>query len=98
RLPSRGGIALVVAAATVAGEVDDDVAVEFLPVFEGQARRTHDRLGIIAVDVEDRGVDRLRHVRAVERRPRRGGGSGEPDLVVDDHMQGYAGEGAAPLQ
>ena len=85
------------AATAVAHEVDDDVPVEFLAIFEGQSSGADDGLGVIAVDVEDRGVDRLGDVRAVERGTRRGGGSGEPDLVVDDDVDRPAGAVAAQL-
>jgi hypothetical protein len=47
-------VALVVAVAPVADEVDDDVLVEGLAVGEGDAGDAHARLGVVPVHVEDR--------------------------------------------
>jgi hypothetical protein len=60
-----------VAVSPVADEVDDHVGVELLAVGEGQPRDADDGLRVVAVDVQDRGLDRLGHVRGVERRPGR---------------------------
>ena len=46
----------------------------------------HARLGVVAVDVEDRGLHRLGDVAAVDRRAGELGRGGEPDLVVDDEV------------
>ena len=86
RLRVAGVVALVVAVAAVAEHVDDDVLVERLAVGEGQAGHAHDRLGVVAVDVEDRGLDHLRHVGGVLRGPSGGRRRGEAELVVDDHV------------
>ena len=83
RVGHRRVVALVVAAPAVADQVDHDVLVERLAVFEGQPRHPYDGLGVVAVDVEDRRLDHPGDVGAVERRAavlRRGG---EADLVVD---------------
>ena len=58
RLRERRLVALVVAVPAVADEVDDHVAPERLAELDRQPRRLHDRLGVVAVDVEDRGLDR----------------------------------------
>ena len=51
----------------------------------------HARLGVVAVDVEDRRLHRLGDVAAVERRLRECcGRGGEADLVVDDEVDGAA--------
>ncbi len=51
----------------------------------------HHRFRIIAVDVEDRRFDHLRHVRAVGRRARIARVRGETDLIVDDEVDRAAG-------
>ena len=57
----------------------------------------HHRLGVVAVDVQDRRLDRFRHVGAIEAGigVRRHGG--EADLVVDDDMHRAAGAVADEL-
>ncbi len=94
-LGHRGVVALVVAAAPVAEHVDHDVVVPALPVLHGQLGHPDAGFGVVAVDVEHRGADHLRHVGAVLARPGGFGGGGEPDLVVDDHVHGAAGAVAA---
>ena len=83
RLRVAGVVALVVPVAPVADEVDDHVLVEPLAVGVGEPRHPHARLGVVAVDVEDRGLDDLGDVGGVEARPGGLGRGGEPDLVVD---------------
>jgi hypothetical protein len=61
----RRVVALVVAAAAVADHVDDDVLLERLAELERQPRHPHARLGVVAVHVEDRRLDRLGDVGAV---------------------------------
>ena len=68
RLRERGVVRLVVPAATVRHEIDDDVLVEGLAELEGQARDAHDGLGVVAVDVEDGRLDHARHVGRVDAR------------------------------
>ena len=81
-------VRLVVAVAAVADEVDDDVLAELHPVVEREARDEDDGLGIVGIHVEDRRLDHLRNVAAIERRSRvRGFAGREPDLVVDDDVQ-----------
>ena len=59
----------------------------------------HDRLGIVAVHVEDRRLDHLRDVGAVERRARVARiRRREADLVVDDDVHRAAGLVAARLR
>src|SRR5690606_9963771 len=86
RLRHRRVVALVVSAATVADEVDDDVAVELLAVLEGELRGAHDRLGVVTVHVQDRRLDRLGDVGGVLRRARILRQRREADLVVDDDV------------
>jgi hypothetical protein len=82
----RGVVALVVPAPPVAQHVDDDVLLELLPEVHRQPGHPIARLGIVAVDVEDRCPNHFRDVGAVLAGPgvlRRGG---EADLVVDDDV------------
>ncbi len=90
RLGERRLVAFVVAEAAVADHVDHGVFLETLAVLDGDARAVDDGLGVIAVDVEDRRVDHLGDVRAVGRRAREARRGREPDLVVDDEMDGAA--------
>ena len=86
RLRVAGVVALVVTVAAVADHVDHDVLVEPLAEREGQPGDAHARLGVVAVHVEDRRLDDLGDVGGVEARAGRLRGGGEPDLVVDDHV------------
>jgi hypothetical protein len=53
RLGDRGVVSFVVAVATVADEVDDDVGAEALAVLGGDSSDSHGGVGVFAVDVED---------------------------------------------
>jgi len=97
RLGHRGVVALVVPAAAVADEVDDDVPLEFLTVGEGELRDPHHGLGVVPVDVEDGRLDGLGDIRRVHRGASVTGQCGEADLVVDDQMDGAAGAEPAQL-
>ena len=79
-------VTLVVAVTAVADQIDHHVLVEPLPEGEGQTRGADAGLGIVAVHVEDRRLDHLGHVGRVVARPCRRGARGEPDLVVDHHV------------
>ena len=91
RLRHRGVVALVVTATAVADHVDDDVLVELLTEVHCQLCDPGTGLGIVAVDVEDRRGDHLRHIGAVLGRTRELRRGGEADLVVDDDVHGAAG-------
>ena len=80
----RGLVALVVAPAPVAHDVDDDVLGELGAIVGGYVYGSHDRLGIVAVCVENRSLNALRDVRAVVGRTQIRGAGGETDLVVHD--------------
>ena len=83
-------VALVVAVAAVAHHVDHHVLVEPLPIGEGQSGDPDAGLGVVAVDVDDRGLHRLGDVGGVLGAAcglRRGG---EAELVVHDHVDGPA--------
>ena len=98
RLGHRRVVALVVPAAAVADQVDDDVLLERLPVVDGQPRHPDAGLGVVAVHVEDRRADHPRDVGRVEARPGRRRAGGEADLVVDDDVHRAAGAVAAQLR
>ena len=86
RLGVAGIVALVVTMAAVANEVDDDVLIKLLSVFERQFGNTHAGFGVVGVDVEDRCLDELGDIGRVFARAcsvRRGR---EAELVVDDDV------------
>ena len=91
RLSHRGVIALVVAAPTVAHEVDDDVSLEFLTVGKSQLGDSGYSLRVITVDVKDRRLNGFGDIGRVDRGATLAGRSGESDLVVDDEVDGSAG-------
>ena len=88
RLGERGLVALVVAVAAIAEQVDDHVLLELLAELDRDARDVDHRLRVVAVDVEDRRLDHLRDVGAVRPRTREARHRGEADLVVDDEVDG----------
>ena len=99
RLRDHRLVGLVVALLAEADQVDEDVLVEFLPELDRDLDRQQAGLGVVAVDVEDRRLDHLGDVGAIERaarvaRIRRG----EADLVVDDDVDRAAGAVAARLR
>ena len=95
RLGEARLVALVVPEPPVAPHVDDDVAVELLPIFDRDLAREGHRFRIVAVDVEDRGLDTLGHVRRIGRGARELRAGREADLIVDDEMDAAAGVVAA---
>ena len=84
-------IGFVVTEAAIAEHVDDHRLLELLPEFDRNLRRIDNRFGIIAIAMEDRRLDHLRHVRWIGRgtRPKRAGG--KSDLVIDDEVDRSAG-------
>ena len=87
------------AVAAVADEVDDHVLLELLAELVGQAGDLDHGFRIVAVHVEDRRVDHLGEVGAVQR----GAGvfalgRGEADLIVDHQVQGAADGEATGLR
>ena len=81
----------------IADDVQHDVAGEAHAELGRHARAEHHRLRIIAVHVQDRRLDRLRHVGAIEAGIGVRRDSGEADLVVDDDVHGAAGAVADEL-
>ena len=97
RLGEGRFVGLVVAVPSIADDVQHDVGGEAHAEFRRHARAEDHRLGVVAVDVQDRRLDRLRDIGAIEPRigVRRHGG--EADLVVDDQMDRAAGAVADEL-
>src|SRR3546814_2212536 len=92
RLGEARLVALVMAEAAIAPYIDDDIAVEFLAELDRHLAGEGHRLGIVAVDVEDRRLDALRHIRRIGRRARvlgarREAGSEEPTFEIPSLMR-----------
>ena len=90
-------VALVVSATTVTDEVDHNIVLKRLTIPNGKFGNADDGFGVVAVDVENRGLHRFRDVGGVEGCPCVSRESREPDLVVDDHVNCSAGAVAAQL-
>jgi hypothetical protein len=96
RLGERGLVALVVAVAAIADQVDQHVAVEPRAIAEREPRRGEARLGVVGVHVHDRNLEPAREPARVERAERVVRVGREADLVVGDDVdraaRGVAGE------
>ena len=79
-------VTLVVPVAAVADDVDDDIATKFLAVGDGDAGSLRHGDRVVAVDVENRGLDGLGYLGAIKGRTRVLRQGGEADLVVDDKV------------
>src|SRR5438067_12294855 len=86
RLSEAWLVALIVAEPAVAPHVDDDVPSERLAELGREFAGPGHGFGIVAVDVKDRRLDALGHVRWIRGRARELRAGGEADLVVDDEM------------
>ena len=97
RLGDGGVVGFVVAVATVADEVDDDVGVEALAILGGDGGDAHGGVGVFAVDVEDGDGQALGEVGGEAGGVRLFGVGGEAEEVVGDDVHGaadaVAGEG-----
>ena len=99
RLGHHRLVLLVVAELAEADDVDHHVLLELLAELDRQRGDQGHGLGVVAIDVEDRRLDHLEDVGAVQRRAvvaRVGGG--EADLVVDDQVHRAARAVAAGLR
>ena len=85
------------AVAAVAVDIDHDIAAEFLAELESDPGHFDDCQGILAIHMENRGVDDLGDVGAIGRRAGIHRQGGEADLVVDDEVNGAAGFVAGQL-
>ena len=62
-----------------------------IPKLHCQTRRVHHRLGVVGVDMEDRGLDLFGHIGRIRRKARLLRRRSITELVVDDHVDGAAG-------
>jgi hypothetical protein len=97
RLRVAGLVALVVAEAAVADEIDDEILPEALAVRHGEADRRDGGLGVVRVHVDDRDVEALGEVARIAGRARFDRVGREPDLVVRDEMERAAGRVAGEV-
>ena len=91
RLGVAGFVPFVVPVPAVAEDIDDHVLLELLAIGIGERRDADGRVGVIAVDVENRRLHGAREIGRVGRRAGFFGCGGEPDLVVDDDVDRSAG-------
>ena len=91
RLGETRLVAFIVAEAAVAPHVDDDVAIELLTKLDRQLAAEGHRFRVVAVDVEDRRLNRLGDVRGIGRGARELRRGGEADLIIDHEMERSAG-------
>ncbi len=89
-------VSLVMAVTTVAEHVDDHGLAVTLAKLDGDLGHMHHGLGVVAVHVEDRGIDHLGHVGGVRRGTGKAGRGGEADLIIDNEVQRAAD--AVPAQ
>ena len=82
---------LIVAIAAISDKINHEIFTESLPELRRKCEHAHHALDVVRVNVEDRRIHILRHVRRVR------GGTGverigrEPDLVIDDDVDGTMG-------
>ena len=88
RLRVRGLVRFVVAPPTVADDVHHDVLPELAPEREREVHDVDARFRVLAVHVEDRGLDHLGDIGCVHRGSRVGGRGREADAVVDHDVDG----------
>ena len=91
RLGELGLVALVVAVAPVAQQVDEHVGAELLAVVQRDLHGQAHGLGVVAVHVEDRAQRHLAHIGAVGAAAAVHVVGGEAHLVVHHHVQGASG-------
>jgi hypothetical protein len=84
-------IALVVAVAAVAHQVDEDIGLEPGPVVHGEPDHGQARLRVVGVHVEDGDVEAPGQVAGVLGGPALARVGGEADLVVHDDVERPAG-------
>ena len=98
RLGEHRLIAFVMPVPTVAPHIDHNVLFEPLAIFDRDTRDVHAGFRVVAIDVEDRRRDDLRHIRTVWRGSGIIGTRGKTNLVVDNKMDGAASPIAAKLR
>jgi len=91
RLRESGFVAFVVTVTTVAVHIDHHVTQERVAEIHRQAHDLSHGFRVLTVDVENRDLQHLCHVRRVGRRATLRGWRGKADLVVDHDVQRAAG-------
>ena len=91
RLGERGLVGFVVSEAAVGPDIENHILPEGVAELGRDARDVDHGFHVVAVDVEDRRLNRFRDLGRVARGPRRRRAGGEADLVVDDKVDGSAG-------
>lgn len=76
----------VMAISSVPDDIHEDVALELLAVFNGQADGLVHEFGLVGVHVDDGSHAGFGYVGAVETGSGFSGGCGETDLVVSNHV------------
>ena len=84
-------VAFIVTEAAIAEHINHNGLMEPLTEFRGDFRRKHHRFRIIAVAMENRRLDHLRHIGRIGRGARIARIGGEADLVIDDEVDRAAG-------
>ena len=90
-LRERRLVALVVAVAAVADQIDEEVLPESRAIREGEARRLDARLDFVRVDVDDWDLEAAREAARIERAEQSLVRRREADLIVGDDVDGAAG-------
>src|SRR5262249_60335042 len=90
RLSKGRLIAFVVSEPPITIHVDDHIALEFVAKIEGEPNHLSNRLGILAVNMENRNLEHLVHSRGEDAGSCVGRRSGKTDLVINDDVQGSA--------
>ena len=91
RLGVAGFVALVVAVAAVADQVDQNVFAKSLSVHHSQADGGQAGFGVVGVDMDDRNVEALGQIAGMASRTSIDRVGGEADLVVGDDVHRAAG-------
>ena len=81
-------VTFVVTVAPIADHVDDDIFLKCLPIFPCELCHSSARFWVVTVHVENRNLNRLCNIGAVQRRSRELWSSREPNLVIDDEVNG----------
>jgi hypothetical protein len=90
RLGDGGIVHFAVAVAPVADQVDDHVGAELVAILGGDAGDAHHGIDVFTIDVKDGNRLPPRQLRGETRGVLFAGIGGEPDQVVDDHVDGSA--------
>src|SRR5262249_8057178 len=90
RLSKGRLVAFVVSETPITVHVDDHIALELVAKIEGEPNHLSHRFGIFAVDVKNRNLAHVCHIRGIGAGSRVGRRSGKTDLVVYDDVQGSA--------